>query len=313
MTVCIPQTTFKNISHISDDLLLNSLEANLKMFLDWSMLSIGGWFDAIRSNNSLYENQYSKLSLVDDPAFTSGTVWEGLRKDWVWESGIEYCSKSPVPITEAYINGSAVDATNFKINYELGRLIFNDPLDSTDIVEVNHSYRYVQVYRANNADWFNLLQYADPSTKLINRLDNGDWKIGQYHTIQTPSIVIESIPRSRSKPYEIGSTNLVVEQDFGFHILANNKNDRNKLVDILRLQQDLTIWLYDINALNKDNKYPIDYDGTLKHNPLMYPDIISQYPWKKCWLKNINSFEAESVDPHLHMAIVRVTAEIIYS
>jgi hypothetical protein len=73
------------------------------------------------------------------------------------------------------------------------------------------------------------------------------------------------------------------------------------------------IWLFDTNALTANNKYPLEYNGSLKTNSLMYPDIISQYPWKKCWLKNINVFEVESIDPNMHRAAVRMTAEIIYT
>jgi hypothetical protein len=71
--------------------------------------------------------------------------------------------------------------------------------------------------------------------------------------------------------------------------------------------------LYDTNKLAQDNQYPINYDGSLKDDALMYPDIIGQYPWKKCWLRNINVFETDSIDPNLHRASVKVTAEIIYT
>jgi len=313
MTICDANTNFKHVTNITEDLLLNSIETNLKLFLDWSFLKIGGWFDAEKSHNNLYSNQYHTLKSVDVPPYLLGQVWEGIKKDWVWESDIEVGGRSPIAITEVSINNQIL-STNFSINYELGRLILNDKVSVTSKVEVDHSYRYVQIYRANNAPWFSTIQYMDPSNKtMVDQLSSGDWKIGQNHTIQLPAIVIESLPRSRSKPHEIGSSGLIIEQDFAFHIIANNKNDRNKLIDILRLQQDLVIWLYDVNKLSFDNKYPIEYDGSLKENPLMYPDIISQYPWKKCWLRNINVFESESIDPNMHRATMRVTAEIIYT
>ena len=52
--LCKPYTTFKHAKNISDDFLLNILEANMKTFLDWAFLCIGGWFDAEINDNNLY-------------------------------------------------------------------------------------------------------------------------------------------------------------------------------------------------------------------------------------------------------------------
>lgn len=311
--MCQPSQVFKNVSNITEDLLLNSIEANLKLFLDWAFLSIGGWFDVTINENTLQNDSYDKLIAADDKTYISGTVWEAQRKDWVWED-ITYCNRSPISNFNVTVNGNVIPNTDYTINYLLGRIIFNTPISASSNVRCNYSYRYVQTYRANDSEWFNLIQYNGPTTtKNIDRLSNGSWKIGKNHVIQLPAIVIESLPRSRSRPHEIGSGGLVLEQDFAFHILADNKNDRNKIVDILRLQQDLMIWLFDTNALTANNKYPLEYNGSLKEDALMYPDIIGQYPWKKCWLKNISVFEVESVDPNMHRAAVRMTAEIIYT
>lgn len=314
--ICNPSTVFKNVSSISEELMLNSIEANLKMFLDWSFLNIGGWFDVNINENLLVNNTYDKLEVSEDTTCIPGKAWDSLRKDWVWETGVSFNEKSPIVINSISVNGVAIpnDGSQYSVNYPLGRVIFNNPIATSSNVRASYSYRYVQVYRANDSEWFNTIQNNGLSTtKSINRLTNGSWKIGNNHTIQLPAVVIESLPKSRSKPHEIGSSGLILEQDFAFHILADSKNDRNKIIDILRLQQDLTIWLFNINELFKDNKYPLNYNGSIKNNPIMYPQIIDQYPWKKCWLKNISVFDVESIDPNMHRAAVRVTAEIIYT
>lgn len=313
MNLCAPSLTFKNIDHITEDLLLNNIETNLKMFLDWSFLNIGAWFDVNIQEDSLQNNDYSKLKLSNNSIYQTGTLWEAQRKDWVWEKNITCVDRTPITINNITVNNQTLNSNSFKIDYPNGRILLNSPVSPNSSVKLNYSYRFVQVYRANDSEWFNLLQYNGPSTtKIVDRQDNS-WKIGNNFTLQLPAIVIEALPRSRSLPHEIGSSGLILEQDFCFHIFADNKNDRNKLIDILRLQQDLVIWLYDTNKLAQDNQYPIDYDGSLKDNALMYPEIIGQYPWKKCWLRNINVFETDSVDPNLHRASVRVTAEIIYN
>src|SRR5688572_20121040 len=82
---------------VGQRLLLNELEANLKMYFDWALLLLGNWtnidYSLAGPNTTLPGNSDpAKLRLVDDPAYTSGQVWEGYRKDWVWEQGINYVS-----------------------------------------------------------------------------------------------------------------------------------------------------------------------------------------------------------------------------
>jgi hypothetical protein len=311
--MCQASYTFKNVTNITEDLMLNNIEANLKMFLDWSFLNIGGWFDVNLNESGLQNYSYDKLTLSDDKTQSPGKTWESIRKDWVWET-VSYNNRSPISNVEVSVNGSTAATNTYKIDYPNGRIIFNNSQPIQSMVKAKYSYRYAQVYRANDSDWFSLLQYSGPSTtKNIDRLANGSWKIGKNQIVQLPAIIVESLPRSRSRPHEIGSGGLILEQDFAFHILADNKNDRNKIIDILRLQQDLVIWLFDTNALMKDDKYPLNYNGSLKNSPLMYPAIIDEYPWKKCWMRNINVFDVESIDPNMHRAVVRMTAEIIYT
>jgi hypothetical protein len=303
---CNYGTQFKNINNISQDLLLNSLESNLKSLFDWGFLQIGGWFDAkIVNSGTIYSaslNPRYQLLLTDDPSYNAGQVWQGIRKEWVWESGACFSGNYPINISGTY-----------HINYPMGRVVFNTAISKTATVRINHSYRFVQTYRATDADWFNILQSdsLNNTTPDIKQISTGEWSIAGNHRIQMPAIVIESVPRSRSRPYELGNDNLYLEQDVAFYVFAENKNDRNKLLDIIRLQQDLHFILYDTNAVAKADKYPLDANGDLNDNALMYPDLVNQYPWRKCWLKNISLFELDNVTPNLFRGMARATAEII--
>lgn len=318
MTTCNASTQFKGVSSIGQEFLLNILESNMKMFFDWSFLQIGGWFNAVVPNSgTIYgsTNPPYKLILVDDDAYNAGQVWQGIRKDWVWESGACYASGYPIVVSGVYLNNTfyPYSSGTFDVDYPNGRIIFNTAINKTTNVQLNHSYRYIQTYRANNSPWFNVIQFGSFNTadKDIKQISAGEWSIGGNHRIQLPAIVIESVPRSRSRPYELGNDNLWLEQDIAFYVIAENKNDRNKLLDIIRLQQDLTIHLYDTNALAQDNQYPLDENGDLKNGALMYPDIVNSYFWRKCFFKNISLFEMDSITPDLHMGVARATIEII--
>jgi len=315
MNNCNIDTKFKGINNIAQDLLLNILEANFKMYLDWAFLNIGAWFDVSANQNTIYGvNRHSKLLPVEDPAYTNGRVWQGIRKDWVWETGINYNNTSPLGISNISVNSNTITKNgNFTINYPLGRIIFNTPQSLTSDIQLSYSYRFVQVHRSSESPWFNILQFSsfNTSNNDIQLTDDGEWAIGGQHRIQLPCIVIEPVSRSRSRPYEIGNNLLWLEQDIAFYVLAENKNDRNKLLDILRLQQDVTLQLFDTNLIAQNDNYPLTYDGDIKNNPLMYPDIIQTYPWRKCFIKNISLFEIDSPNPNLHQGMARATLEVI--
>ena len=314
MTICNPNTVFKNVSSITSDFLLNTLESNMKNFLDWSFLNIGAWFDVNIPDNSIYGgNHHYKLNLSEDPSYISGQVWQSIRKDWVWETGISYESTSPIVINGVYVNDVLI-TSGYIINYPLGQVIFDTAINISSDVQINYSYRFIQIYRANDAPWFNILQYSsfETNNQDITRNDEGEWSIGAYKRIQMPCVIIEALPRSKSSPYELGSGGLIFEQDLMLYVLAENKNDRNKILDIFRYQQDSVIYLYNTNEVAKNNDYPLDYNGDLQPEALMYPILVENYKWRKCWFRQINLVELSSSHPNLHTGAARVTAEIIY-
>lgn len=313
MSDCNINTTFKNINSIADDFFLNILESNFKMYFDWAFLNIGAWFDVNLNDNTIYgTNSHSQLIPVYDPAYIDGQVWQSIRKDWVWEN-LSYRNNSPISINNVFVNNSSINKAAFIINYPLGRIIFNNAQNINSTVKLSYSYRFVQTYRSCESSWFSIIQQSSFNTDNadIKQSDNGEWLIGANHRLQLPAIVIEALPKSRSRPYEIGNSSLILEQDIGFYVLAENKNDRNKLLDILRLQQDSVIYLFDTNKLAQDDNYPLDYNGSLKDNALMYPSIVDQYKWRKCFIKNISLFEIDSTTPNLYQGMARATVEII--
>lgn len=316
MNNCEPYTRFKHAQNISDDFLLNILEINMKTFFDWSFLCIGAWFDVGVYDSSIYgTNRHSELVPVNDPSYQDGQVWQSIRKDWVWETGINFNETEPLAISGIYVDNSfyANDNTDYSINYPDGRIIFNTPISTSSEVKLNYSYRNIQTYRASDSPWFHTLQYQSFNTSSadITRSDDGDWSIGSNHRIQLPAIIIEAVARSKSYPFELGNDDIIIDQDIEFYVLAETKNERNKILDILRLQQDLVFLLYDTNEIAQNDKYPLDHNGSLNSNPLMYPDMVDSYKWRKAWIKQISLFEIESVSPDFHRGMARATVQII--
>ena len=80
---CPPYTKFQKVAEVGNSLLNSELESNLKWYIDWGMLGIGGWTDVTIPTSGAWGGTFDRLRPVQDPAYTDGQVWESSRKDWV--------------------------------------------------------------------------------------------------------------------------------------------------------------------------------------------------------------------------------------
>jgi hypothetical protein len=316
---CEPYTKFNKVSQIGNTLLSSEIENNMKWFLDWAFLGIGGWSNVTMPTSGAYGGTFDTLRLVSDPAYSNGQVWEGARKDWVWETGSSYEGYNPIQISGVYVNGvlkGTGDATyGHHYNYPLGRVIFDDPVSTTDTVKVEHSYRNVQVYVADEAPWWDELQYNSlrVDNAYYSSTGSGAWGILANHRVQMPAIVLETVPRRRFKPYQLGDTSQIVQQDLVFHVVGENRWWRNQLVDILSYQIDSQVWLFKTDTLIESGAYPLDYRGMKVASPLNYDDVVKtpEYRHLLARVTNMSITEMESYDSRLHEGTVRATLEVV--
>ena len=136
MACDINYAKFKGVSNIGETQLLTEIENNLKQYVDWSMLCIGGWTDVIIQTPDVddgYGGSQETLRWVEDPSYNNGQVWQGFRKDWVYESGINFevdgTGYDPINIQDSgvSINGT-FQTTGYYINYPLGQVIFDNAI-----------------------------------------------------------------------------------------------------------------------------------------------------------------------------------------
>ena len=316
---CEHYTKFNKVSHIGNTLLSSEIENNMKWFLDWAFLGIGGWSNVTMPTSGAFGGTFDTLRLVNDPSYSNGQVWEGARKDWVWETGSSYEGYDPIQISGVYVNGvlkGTGDATYaHHYNYPLGRVVFDNPISTTDTVKVEYSYRNVQVYVADEAPWWDELQYNSlrVDDTYYSSTGSGSWGILANHRVQMPAIVLETVPRRRFKPYQLGDTSQIVQQDIVFHIVGENRWWRNQLVDILSYQIDSQLWLFKTDTLIGSGAYPLDYRGMKVSSPLNYNDVVNtpQYRYLLAKMTNMSITEMESYDARLHEGTVRATLEVV--
>ena len=86
----------KGFTSVFQSTLSNDIQDNLVEYFDWALLDKGNYFNSTLAELAPNGEDYSKLRVSSNDAYTSGKVWEGFRQNWVWQSGGSY---SPAPIT----------------------------------------------------------------------------------------------------------------------------------------------------------------------------------------------------------------------
>lgn len=306
--------SFNHINSIGQRDIISSLEDNIKSFLDYSFLEIGGFVNITSPATISSQPAPYKLHPVSgDPSVTFPKTWATQRKDWIFEDGVSHNGDSPIAISGININGTFLPAPSgsgnygYYMDYPNGRITFNNNVSVLSQISMNYSYRLIQVYKASG---YGLWREIVNHNYNLNNLNNNSLYV--HNSIQLPAIFIETIARSASTPHELGTTKNILQQDVLLHIFSHNIVYRNNLIDILIRQKDNSFLSYDINKLAKNNKQFMNFRGEPNPNRLnyaslsLYRDLILN----TCYIKNSTNTEMQSFSDKLHHAIVRWTIEI---
>lgn len=300
-------TKLKGFTDIGKSLIMEQLSDNLIMFFNWTLLNVGAFTNISRPDSINPFGVRSKLRLVEEPNYVVGRVWEGFQGNWVWESGLDYAVSPFVPVI--YVDNVAV-TTGFKINYPLGRVIFDAAIDIDSVVEAKFSVRRYNFY-PSNTPWFKQILFASYLAGDPHFLETaqGKWAdiLGQ-NRITLPAIVVEVSPRRNMRGLQLGGGHWV-DIDVLFHIFAEDSWDRDKVIDIISMQREKTIILFDKNALLAADDFPLDDYGMVKTGAKMYPTLVQTYSWKRCFFKDVIPQDVLSIPP-LYRGVARLTCEI---
>jgi hypothetical protein len=313
----------KGFDSVSDNTLGNEIQDNLVEFLDWALLQKGNYQNVTLDELAPNGQDYSKLRPSSNPHYPSGLAWEGFRKNWVWQSGVSY---SPAPIVGTnraipgisgiYVNdvfyaSSTVGTYAHKVDYYNGRVIFNSPVSSGNTVQAEYSYKYINIIYANSLPWLREIQYRTLDFPTSFNVDGkGDFNLPAENRIQLPAIAIEVVPKRSLRGYQLGGGQFV-DTDILFHCLAEDEFTRNKLVDIISLQNEKTIYMFNSNSIANSGDFPLDYKGIPVSGALRYPDLVLKHFRGKVRLKNSTVQGMDLVNSNFYAGIVRITVETI--
>ncbi len=312
----MPLTTFKGTSALGDYQFSEQLEANLISYLDWSFLTIGGYFNISVPASGAYGGEQSRMRPVSDPSYTDGQVWEGFRSNWVWESGVnaqgswdQPTQASGVIVDDIFYHKSTTGAFAHTINYPMGRVTFDTAISTSSIVHNRFSHKWVLLRSASSHEFkqlmFNSFRVDEPS---FLQSASGLWNQHPSNRVQMPAVFIEVMHNRQFVGMQLGGGQFLT-QDVIFHIFSENKDYRDKIVDILANQNRGVLHLFDLGDIADASRFPLDADGAISSGALTYPDLITSYLWRKAFISNTNNQPVTSVLP-LHRGQVRWSIEV---
>lgn len=309
------------------------VENNLVSWLNHAFLEIGGWVNIPTGTTGYYGGvDLSRLYPVDDPNYTDYQVWQGFRKDWVFESGsdIEYNTGNPIVCSGVYVNSTfypsatTTGAYAHTVQFPAGRIVFinsgaigSGAISSTSNIKAAFSYRLVQINKGD-ADWFKQFQYfsmrADNSHFL--QMGSGAWDVDWRNRLQLPAVVVQLVPTKTSKPWQLGTLASWNYQRCNFYVMAEDDYWCKQLRDLLGSQHDRTIYMYDVNRVEDSGVYPLNAFGALNPSGLMYPDLVTEsglggYRYKMIRFTDVTLSDMKTPHPNLHGAVVRTSLEYI--
>ena len=218
---------------------------------------------------------------------------------------------SGVNINTNFIAGpTGVAATGYHINYPLGQVIFDKAIPKTSKVSVSRAHRWCQIYKSSTDPYWKELQELTYKPTTLNQPKSGDYSMSSNHRVQMPAIIIEPIASSSSKGWQLGARDFMVSQDILLHVFTENGSDKNRITDILRLQKEATIHMYDLNKVVDSGVYPLDYRGSINPSGSYYHELSaenSDYFWNNTFIKDVNIIDMESRNKNLYWCTIRLT------
>ena len=314
-------STLKGHKNIGDISTSEMISDNLIVFLDWGLLDIGAFFNVNLESSGAYGGNKSNLRLANDPNFNNGQVWESFHTGWVWQSGTtqgEPIAISGVLVDNVFHETSGAGTFAHHYDYPNGRVVFDTAIPVTSAVEVEYSYKWIDVTSARNIPFFRRVQ---PNA---NRLDSdhfgqvgsGDWDSTGFTRVQLPTIAVEVPPISDTSPHSLGTGWNNATHTIKLHILAEDDASAVRLADILVRQNDRTIYMFDTNEIASSGAFPLDFRGMVVAGAKTFPDLVAAnqdggFRWNKLRFKNAKATNGQWLHNNLYLATVKIETEVV--
>jgi hypothetical protein len=312
-----PHTQLANLNNAQDATLSNVLLDNFIYFYDWGFLDRGSFYNINIPQSGIYGGDRHKLRSADDPNYASGQVWEGYRKNWVWETGVSATTQQPTQISGVFIDGTFRATGNveepYYIDYINGKVVFDSAIDTSSEVQLEYSHKWVEVVPAEGVPFFRQIQQSSFRTEEDFQVSNsGGWaQLGETR-VQLPAIAIEINPPKSLEGFQLGGGQYV-NNDVIFYVMTENHWECSNLIDTILYQNDRTIHLFDPTAIAISGTFPFNYRNELNENALpsgMYPELIDNFFYRRCWISDSKGNDITQLSPDLYIGTARCTTQV---
>lgn len=312
-------TVLKGLDNISDPMLIETISTNFYFFLNWGLLEAGNYFNVRIPTSGAYGQNEHRLRPVrqQGSSATNVTVWESHHGSWVWESGIESQPTQPIRVSGVFING-VFNTVNY-VDYAHGRVVLNSGINQSSTVTAEYSYRYINVYDANDVPWTKNVQYnsmrSDSSQYLT--YGSGSWANLGETKVHLPAIIFE-VQDGDFSPYALGG-GTVCRNNIICHVLAENGFEADKIADILAAQYEKTIFLFDLAYLAESGVWPLDHLGRLNPGAVCYPRLVEPkedggFRWVKITFDETKKQNKQKINDNLYnRPVVLETSTVVTS
>lgn len=284
----------------------DQLVQNTVWWLNWGLLH-GYAFNTCQRGDVGYgaESGAAVLTPVTDERFEPGCVWEGLGREWVWESGVNVSGVAPFQVSGVYVGGAfhprgESGLYSHHIDYRHGRIIFDLPQNTGSLVEAEYTWRQVHVATADSTVFRNL---------MLNAVENFVAGMASGTPLREnqaflPAVFIED-RRSTGRGLQLGGGQIRTH-DLLFYVFADNPRDRNILLNWLEYQCRTTMILADLN------QSPSVFDGwgDIAEGALTWPQMVAAYPWLKARFAWGTTTKLDSLNPSLFRGRVDIGVEL---
>lgn len=307
--------SLKGFTTINESTLTNDIVENLISYFDWGLINKDNFISVNIPTTGTYGGNDHVLSYVDDPRFTNGQVWQMMRGNLVWESGLDsstqplvssdssYPGVSGVYIDDVFYPTSTTGVYAHHIDHLNGQVVFDTAISTTSSVSCEYSYKYITVEKAGGLNWFKRIQInserSDEDTPYLLR-DN---------TVQLPVIGIEVTNDRSFKGYQLGGGSFV-KTSILFHCIAEDPYTRDFLVDMVSYQNESVLTMYDLNSIDSNNAFPINNNGVPVSGALTYDEIVSQYPYRALRLTDMKIDSIYTLG-NIFVGTVKCSTEVI--
>lgn len=286
----------KGFTSVFDTSITNEIADNLVEFFDWGLLNKGNFF-----NVNLNEED-SILNSVENPNFENGQVWKGNNTNWVWQSGVDFNGTSPIRVSGIYVDdvfysSSTNGVYSHYIDYRDGSVIFNEPVSDTRKVQVEHSYKWINV------------EYSESESLKEATVNTNQQTFPELMT-KLPVIAVEPIVERKHSGYQLGGGQILKTKVL-FHCVAENDTTRNMLLDIVSSQNDKSIYFFNSTQIAQSGDFPIDHRGSPVPGALNYKQLVSKYPSYLVRFSDVSLTKSQTKNNSLYAGVVKFNIELV--